>query len=50
MAGALAFLGRCNDADRWDAVHKLHRPDAALVDQQPGQLSRKDTAEKAPPP
>jgi hypothetical protein len=28
MAGALAFLGRCNDADRWDAVHKLHRPDA----------------------
>jgi hypothetical protein len=29
---------------RWDAVRKLRRADAAWGDQQPGQLSRRDTA------
>jgi hypothetical protein len=44
MAGILAFRPPRRRPYRWDALRKLRRADAAWGDQQPGQLSRRDTA------
>jgi hypothetical protein len=50
MAGVPAFPAAATTPDRWGAVRKPRLARRHLVDQQPGQLSRKDIAKKAWPP
>jgi hypothetical protein len=47
MVGVPAFPAAATTPDRWGAVRKPRLARRHLVDQQPGQLSRKDTAKKA---